>query len=122
MPEEEKKENEGSFRRICPQCKTSNYYLRKNAGEVSHDGGETYHPVDTCFCRTCKQDYMETEMLVEKYMVGKFESKRDGKTKFVHMHKDWRMKQHERRKARKQKEGRKKDDWILKQLKRRKGR
>jgi hypothetical protein len=118
MPEEENKENEGSFRRICPQCKTSNYYLRKNAGEVSHDGGETYHPVDTCFCKTCKQDYMETEMLVEKYMVGKFESKRDGKTKFVHMHKDWRMKQHERRKARKQKEGRKKDDWILKQLKR----
>ena len=117
MPEDEDKKKSPAFRRICPQCRTTNYYKKANAGEVSYDGGKTYVPVDAFRCRDCKQDYMEEEMLVENYNVGKFTSERDGKEHYVHMHKDWRMKMHEKRQARKKREGKNRDNWILKQLK-----
>ena len=118
MPEEDK-ENKGFTRRLCPQCRTCNYYKKEKAGEVSFDGGETYEVVDAFRCRDCKQDYMEVEMLTEHYSVAKFKSTRDGETKFEHMHKDHKAKMHERRQERRKKEGKSRDNWILKQLKKR---
>lgn len=79
------------FRRLCPLCKTFNHYARWEAGEVSRDNGATWEAVTLYKCKDCGNQYLEEEMLIEKFKTASFVDK-DGKKHFIGLTKEYKQK------------------------------